>query len=60
MTTFEKMMNLLIRLLGILFLIESFGIFLGWYIPKTWAVGILYMLIAIIMLFMKYSKLERK
>jgi len=56
MNKFEKIINLFMRLLGILFLIESLGIFFGCYIPKTWAVGVLYLIIAIFLLVMKYSK----
>lgn len=56
MTTFEKKTNFLMKILGILFAIESICTFLGYWIPKPWGVGTLYMLIAIILLFGKYSK----
>jgi len=56
MSKFEKLVNIFMRLLGILFAIESIGVFFGFYIPKTWSIGILYMLIAMFLLIMKYSK----
>ena len=56
MSIYEKVFNFLLTVFGVIYILESIAIYIGFFMPSGFNIGTAYLIIGVILLFGKYSK----